>query len=74
MAGLRLQRVQDGRTYYDFEFTAKSRSYTRHVLASVTVGNGKFYTLETGANQRRWPKMEEKAKTTQKSFTVTDHY
>lgn len=34
------QRVDNGRRYYDFEFTAKSRGYTRHALASVTVGNG----------------------------------
>ncbi len=35
-----LQRMQDGRRYYDFEFTAKTRNYTRRALASVTVGNG----------------------------------
>ena len=35
-----LQRVTEGRRYFDFEFTAKSRGYTRHALASVTVGNG----------------------------------
>ena len=34
------QRVTEGRRYFDFEFTAKSRGYTRHALASVTVGNG----------------------------------
>lgn len=32
-----LQRVVDGRRYYDFEFTAQSKSYTRHALASITV-------------------------------------
>lgn len=32
--------MQEGRRYYDFEFTAKSKNYTRHALASVTVGNG----------------------------------
>ena len=34
------QRVEEGRTYYDFEFTAKSKTYTRHAAGSVTVGNG----------------------------------
>lgn len=35
-----LQRVEEGRRYYDFEFTAGNKNYTRHALASVTVGNG----------------------------------
>lgn len=35
-----VQRTSNGRKYYDFEFTAKSSVYTRHALASVTVGNG----------------------------------
>eukprot|EP00887_Chlorella_sp_A99_P004260 scaffold15.g4260.t1 len=65
---------EDGRRYYDFEFKADSRTYTRHALASVTVGNGKFYTLETGANERRWGKMKDKVKATQQSFTVIDRY
>jgi hypothetical protein len=34
------QRTLNGRRYVDFEFTAKNRNYTRHALASVTVGNG----------------------------------
>ncbi len=37
---LPLQRLANGRKYYDFEFTAKSKNYTRHAVASVTVGNG----------------------------------
>ena len=40
--------------------------------ASVTVGNGKFYTLETGANEKRWRKMADKIKKVQKSFVVGD--
>lgn len=65
-------RETDGRKYYDFEFTASTPRYTRHACVSVTVGNGKFYTLETGANERRWKKMEDKAKTIVKSFEVFD--
>jgi photosystem II oxygen-evolving enhancer protein 2 len=61
-----------GRVYYDFEYTASTPRYTRHAMASVTVGNGKFYTLETGANERRWNKMADKIKKVQKSFEVFD--
>ena len=61
-----------GRLYYDFEYTASTPRYTRHALASVTIGNGKFYTLETGANERRWGKMKDKIAKVQKSFKVYD--
>lgn len=63
-----------GRTYYDFEFLVKNPRYTRHALASVTVGNGKFYTLVTGANDKRWGKMGDKIKTIVRSFDVVDRY
>lgn len=32
---------------------------------------GKFYTLLTGANERRWEKMKDKVSTTWKSFEVS---
>jgi photosystem II oxygen-evolving enhancer protein 2 len=62
----------NGRLYYDFEYTASTPRYTRHALASVTIGNGKFYTLETGSNERRWGKMKDNIAKVQKSFTVFD--
>ncbi|KAI9156379.1 hypothetical protein LWI28_005314 [Acer negundo] len=49
----------DGKIYYTFEFTAQAPNYIRHALGAVTVGNGKFFTLTTGANQRRWDKMKQ---------------
>lgn len=66
------RKDEGGRVYYDFEYTASTPRYTRHAMASVTVGNGKFYTLETGANERRWGKMSDKIKKIQKSFVVGD--
>jgi hypothetical protein len=47
-----VQRETKGRTYYEFEFTAKNPRYTRHSVAVVTADAGKFYTLTTGANER----------------------
>ena len=66
------RKDEAGRLYYDFEYTASTPRYTRHSLASVTIGNGKFYTLETGSNERRWGKMKEKIQKVRKSFTVSD--
>lgn len=59
-----------GIEYYVFEFAANAKTYIRKAVSVVTVHDGKFYTLTTGANERRWPKVEEKLKTVVKSFQV----
>ncbi|KAJ6772827.1 PSBP-LIKE PROTEIN 1 CHLOROPLASTIC [Salix koriyanagi] len=43
----------DGKVYYTFEFVAQAPNFTRHALSAIAIGNGKFYTLTTGANERR---------------------
>ncbi|PKI35228.1 hypothetical protein CRG98_044394 [Punica granatum] len=60
----------EGKTYYTFEFIAQAPNYTRHALSTISIGNGKFYTLTTGANERRWDKMKEKLQTVVDSFKV----
>ncbi|KAM1162190.1 hypothetical protein ACFX1Q_002003 [Malus domestica] len=60
----------DGKTYYTFEFLAKAPNYTRHALSTVAIGNGNFYTLTTGANERRWEKMKDKLHTIVDSFKL----
>ncbi|KAK6929303.1 PsbP, C-terminal [Dillenia turbinata] len=64
------QRDVDGKAYYTFEFVAQAPNYTRHALSAITIGNGKFYTLTTGANERRWEKMKDKLHTVADSFTI----
>lgn len=59
-----------GINYYVFEFAANAKTYIRQALSVVAVNDGKFYTLTTGANERRWPKVQEKLKTVVKSFQV----
>lgn len=66
------QRETNGHTYYEFEYTAKTPRYTRHSLAVVVANDGKFYTLTTGANERRWGKMKDKLQTTIKSFSLVN--
>ncbi|KAL8216054.1 hypothetical protein R6Q57_022891 [Mikania cordata] len=60
----------DGKAYYTFEFVAQAPNFTRHALSSIAIGNGKFYTLTTGANERRWGKMKDKLNTVIESFKI----
>ncbi|KAL1323079.1 hypothetical protein HN51_068104 [Arachis hypogaea] len=60
----------DGKAYYRFEFIAQAPNYTRHALSTVSIGNGKFYTLTTGANERRWGKMKDRLQTVIDSFKI----
>ncbi|KAI4384460.1 hypothetical protein MLD38_002615 [Melastoma candidum] len=64
----------DGKAYYTFEFVAQAPNYTRHSLSTISIGNGKFYTLTTGANERRWEKMKDKLETVVDSFKVFTVY
>eukprot|EP00898_Chlorokybus_atmophyticus_P005623 jgi/Chlat1/6061/Chrsp4S06338 len=64
------ERSLNGKQYYTFEFESKAPSFTRHAISTVTINNGKFYTITTGANSRRWDKMEEKLKTIVNSFEL----
>ncbi|OVA18270.1 Photosystem II PsbP [Macleaya cordata] len=60
----------DGKAYYTIEFIGQTPNYTRHALAAICIGNGKFYTFTTGANQRRWEKMKDKLHTVVDSFKI----
>ncbi|XP_021757179.1 psbP-like protein 1, chloroplastic [Chenopodium quinoa] len=60
----------EGKTYYTFEFTAQAPNYTRHALSVICINKGKFYTLTTGANERRWDKMKDRLYTVVDSFRV----
>lgn len=61
-------REVEGNTYYTFEFTSQSPNFTRHQVSSISIKDGKFFTLTTGANERRWKKMEKKISIVAKSF------
>ncbi|XP_028805167.1 psbP-like protein 1, chloroplastic [Neltuma alba] len=60
----------EGKAYYQFEFVAQAPNYTRHALSTISIGNGKFYTLTTGANERRWEKMKDRLQTVVESFQI----
>jgi photosystem II oxygen-evolving enhancer protein 2 len=42
------------------------------VLVCVIAAAGKFYTLTTGANEKRWGKMKDKLTTTVRSFSLVN--
>ncbi|RVW49390.1 PsbP-like protein 1, chloroplastic [Vitis vinifera] len=65
-----VQHDVDGKAYYTFEFTVQAANFTRHALSAITIGNGKFYTVTTGANERRWEKMKDKLHTVIDSFQI----
>uniref|UniRef100_A0A0F7GX68 PsbP-like protein 1 n=1 Tax=Geranium phaeum TaxID=379952 RepID=A0A0F7GX68_9ROSI len=64
------EREVDGKAYYTIEFIAQAPNYTRHALSTISIANGKFYTLTTGANERRWGKIKDKLQTVVESFTL----
>jgi len=64
------ERDVDGRKYYSFEFLAQAPNYVRRGLGTVAIGYGKFYTCITGANERRYGKVEEKLKAIVDSFQL----
>lgn len=67
-------RTTGDRTYYQFEFATKANNYIRRALAIVTVANGRFYTLTTGANEKRWGKMKPRLELVCDSFEVNNVY
>eukprot|EP00245_Coleochaete_scutata_P007545 TRINITY_DN2299_c0_g1_i1.p1 TRINITY_DN2299_c0_g1~~TRINITY_DN2299_c0_g1_i1.p1 ORF type:complete len:256 (-),score=47.00 TRINITY_DN2299_c0_g1_i1:505-1272(-) len=65
------ERTTDGNTYLTIEYTAQAPNYTRHALSTVAINKGKFYTLTTGANERRWTKVADKLQVVVDSFSVS---
>ena len=63
-------RENEGVKYYTIEYTAKARTFTRHSFTVLAVQRGRLYTITTGANERRWPIMQDKLKFVAKSFTL----
>lgn len=45
--GLKMQRVEDGRSYYTFEYGLRTPIYATTSFATVTVGNSKVYIIKS---------------------------
>ncbi|GJT11327.1 photosynthetic NDH subunit of lumenal location 1, chloroplastic [Tanacetum coccineum] len=66
------ERTTDGKTYYTFEYTLISPNFGRAAFATIAVGNGRYYTLIVGANERRWRRVRNQLKVVADSFKVLD--
>lgn len=66
------ERVTEGKSYYTFEYTLTSPNFSRAAFATVAIGNGRYYTLIVGANERRWKRVRNQLKVVADSFKVLD--
>ncbi|KAG8388739.1 hypothetical protein BUALT_Bualt02G0156600 [Buddleja alternifolia] len=66
------ERNIDGRNYCTFEYTLTSPNFARSAFATIAIGNGRYYTLIVGANERRWRRYRNQLKVVADSFKVLD--
>ncbi|XP_016502689.1 photosynthetic NDH subunit of lumenal location 1, chloroplastic isoform X2 [Nicotiana tabacum] len=66
------ERSTDGKNYCTFEYVLTSPNFSRAAFATIAIGNGRYYTLIVGANERRWRKFRNKLKVVADSFQVLD--
>ncbi|KAJ9160056.1 hypothetical protein P3X46_025492 [Hevea brasiliensis] len=66
------ERSIDGKNYYTFEYQLTSPNYSSTSFATIAIGNGRYYTLIVGANERRWKRVRNKLKVVADSFKMLD--
>ncbi|GFS34218.1 PsbP-like protein 2 [Actinidia rufa] len=66
------ERTIDGKNYYTFEYVLTSPNFSRAAFATIAVGNGRYYTLIVGANERRWRRVRNQLKVVADSFRLLD--
>ncbi|XP_057470003.1 photosynthetic NDH subunit of lumenal location 1, chloroplastic-like isoform X2 [Actinidia eriantha] len=66
------ERTIDGKNYYTFEYVLTSPHFSRAAFATIAVGNGRYYTLIVGANERRWRRVRNQLKVVADSFRLLD--
>lgn len=66
------ERTIDGKHYYTMEYVLTSRNYASASFTTLAIGNGRYYTLIVGANERRWKKVRDQLKVVADSFRLLD--
>ncbi|WOL06912.1 photosynthetic NDH subunit of lumenal location 1, chloroplastic [Canna indica] len=66
------ERTEDGKNYWTFEYELASPSFSRTAFATIAIGNGRYYTLVVGANERRWSRLRNRLKVVADSFKILD--
>lgn len=64
------ERVEDGKSYYTFEYGLRTPIYATTCFATVAVGNNRYYTLIVGANERRWRKVKKQLEVVADSLKI----
>ncbi|XP_015876970.1 photosynthetic NDH subunit of lumenal location 1, chloroplastic isoform X1 [Ziziphus jujuba] len=66
------ERSIDGKNYYTFEYQLTSPNFSTISFSTIAIGNGRYYTLIVGANERRWRRVRDKLKVVADSFRMLD--
>ncbi|KAF3433763.1 hypothetical protein FNV43_RR24866 [Rhamnella rubrinervis] len=66
------ERTIDGKSYYTFEYQLTSPNFSTVSFSTIAIGNGRYYTLIVGANERRWKRVRNKLKVVADSFRMLD--
>ncbi|XP_071724436.1 photosynthetic NDH subunit of lumenal location 1, chloroplastic-like [Rutidosis leptorrhynchoides] len=66
------ERSAEGKNYYTIEYELANRGYSSTSFATVAIGNGRYYTLIVGANERRWRRYRNQLKVVADSFKMLD--
>ncbi|KAH1231324.1 Photosynthetic NDH subunit of lumenal location 1, chloroplastic [Glycine max] len=66
------EKTIDGKHYYTFEYILTSPNYSSASFATIAIGNGRYYTLIVGANERRWKRFRDQLKVVADSFRLLD--
>ncbi|CAJ1977715.1 unnamed protein product [Sphenostylis stenocarpa] len=66
------ERTIDGKHYYTFEYILTSPNYSSGSFTTIAIGNGRYYTLIVGANERRWKRVRDQLKVVADSFRLLD--
>ncbi|CAN1257625.1 Photosynthetic NDH subunit of lumenal location 1, chloroplastic [Linum perenne] len=62
----------EGTNYYTFEYLLTSPNYSSVSFATIAIGNGRYYTLIVGANERRWKRYRNQLKVVADSFKLLE--
>ncbi|XP_042472743.1 photosynthetic NDH subunit of lumenal location 1, chloroplastic isoform X2 [Zingiber officinale] len=66
------ERSLDGKNYWTFEYELATSFFGRTAFATIAIGNGRYYTLVVGANERRWSRVRNQLKVVADSFKILD--
>ncbi|KAJ3682760.1 hypothetical protein LUZ60_012987 [Juncus effusus] len=66
------ERSEDGKNYWTVEYELRSVNFARTAFATIAIGNGRYYTLVVGANERRWTRVRNQLKVVADSLKLID--